>query len=85
MNAGNLVPDEILLEMMQLTLKELQDSGVILDGFPRTILQAKSLESLDNAFPVARVFVFEVNEGELVKRILLRGEYQKITLPLQTL
>ena len=74
MNAGNLVPDEILLEMMQLTLKELQDSGVILDGFPRTLPQAKSLETLDQEFPVAKVFVFEVNEDELIKRILLRGE-----------
>ena len=46
MNAGNLVPDEILLEMMQLTLKELQDSGVILDGFPRTIPQAIGLSKI---------------------------------------
>jgi len=49
-------------------------NGAILDGFPRTLPQAKSLEILDKEFPVAKVFVFEVNEDELIKRILLRGE-----------
>ena len=39
MNAGNLVPDEVLLEMMQSTLTELKDSGVILDGFPEQFLK----------------------------------------------
>ena len=46
MNAGNLVPDEVLLEMMQSTLTELKDSGVILDGFPRTIPQAIGLSKI---------------------------------------
>ena len=32
MNAGNLVPDEVLLEMMNSTLTELKNQGVILDG-----------------------------------------------------
>ena len=48
MNAGNLVPDEVLLEMMQSTLTELKNSGVILDGFPRTIPQAIGLSKFFN-------------------------------------
>ena len=71
MNAGNLVPDEILLEMMQLTLKELQDSGVILDGFPRTIAQAESLNI--EGLNIKTVILFEVNETELIKRMVERG------------
>ena len=46
MNAGNLVPDEVLLEMMNSTLTELKDNGVILDGFPRTIPQADGLSKI---------------------------------------
>ena len=46
MNAGNLVPDEVLLSMMDSTLTELQHKGVILDGFPRTIPQAEGLSGI---------------------------------------
>jgi len=75
LDEGNLVPDELVIEMLLERLNnEDCKNGAILDGFPRTLPQAKSLESLDKEFPVAKVFVFEVNEDELIKRILLRGE-----------
>ena len=46
-NAGKLVPDEILLKMMNNRLRESEcKSGYILDGFPRTIPQAKGLENI---------------------------------------
>ena len=48
MNAGNLVPDKVLLAMMNSTLTELKDHGVILDGFPRTIPQAMGLSKISN-------------------------------------
>jgi len=47
MKAGNLVTDELIMEIMQERLK--QDdckSGYLLDGFPRTIPQAKALKTL---------------------------------------
>ena len=75
LDEGNLVPDELVIKMLLERLNNKDcNNGAILDGFPRTLPQAKSLESLDKEFPVARVFVFEVNEDELVKRILLRGK-----------
>jgi adenylate kinase len=42
---GKLVPDDLILEMMQESLKEKLPStkAIILDGFPRTIIQAKAL------------------------------------------
>ena len=43
MDAGNLVPDNILLTMMENKLTELNKHGIILDGFPRTIPQAEGL------------------------------------------
>ena len=49
MNAGNLVPDEVLLAMMNSTLTELKDHGVILDGFPRTIPQAMGLSKIPDS------------------------------------
>ena len=47
MNSGQLVPDSIILDMMQKRLTE-QDckNGYILDGFPRTIPQAAGLDYL---------------------------------------
>ena len=70
LDEGNLVPDKLVIEMLLERLNnEDCKNGAILDGFPRTLPQAKSLESLDKEFPVAKVFVFEVNEDELIKRI----------------
>lgn len=76
MNAGNLVPDEVLLEMMQLTLTELKDSGVILDGFPRTIPQAiglsKIFESLNQA--IDSIINIEVDKNILITRLVERAK-----------
>ena len=76
MNAGNLVPDEVLLEMMQSTLTELKDSGVILDGFPRTIPQAiglsKIFQSLNQA--IDSIINIEVDKNVLITRLVERAK-----------
>ena len=76
MNAGNLVPDEVLLEMMQSTLTELKDSGVILDGYPRTIPQAiglsKIFQSLNQA--IDSIINIEVDKIVLITRLVERAK-----------
>jgi adenylate kinase len=46
MNAGQLVPDEIVIEILKEALKKASSKGFILDGYPRTVNQAKILEKL---------------------------------------
>ena len=54
--------------------QEDSSDGAILDGFPRTLKQAESLDDINIDFPVKKVIVFEADKEELIKRILLRGE-----------
>ena len=75
LDVGKLVPDGLVIEMLTERLsKEDCLGGAILDGFPRTLPQAESLEKISDKFPVTRVIVFEADKEELTKRILLRGE-----------
>ncbi len=69
MDRGDLVPDEVIIGMIQGRLKG--GAGVILDGFPRTVAQA---QALDKAFTAAgtkvdRAVYFKVENEELVKRL----------------
>jgi adenylate kinase len=72
MDAGDLVPDELIVAMVKDTLEAMPPSqGVVFDGFPRTVPQA---ESLDLALQelgrrVDRVVVLEADDEVLVKRI----------------
>ena len=76
MNAGNLVPDEVLLEMMQSTLTELKDSGVILDGFPRTIPQARGLSKIFQSLnqTIDSIINIEVDKNVLITRLVERAK-----------
>ncbi|KAL8497768.1 hypothetical protein ACS0TY_021200 [Phlomoides rotata] len=49
MNSGRLVPDEIVTAMVtaRLSLKDVKEKGWLLDGFPRSSVQAESLEKLN--------------------------------------
>ena len=72
LNKGNLVSDDLVTAMLIERIgKPDCDNGAILDGFPRTIAQAESLEIDD--LKIENVILFEVNEEELVKRMLDRG------------
>ncbi|HMB97857.1 MAG TPA: adenylate kinase [Balneolaceae bacterium] len=77
MDDGKLVPDETVVELVADELKkEKYNDGVILDGFPRTVTQAKTLDAFfeENNKKVDAFLTLDVPESELVKRILNRGE-----------
>ncbi|ADU65109.1 adenylate kinase [Desulfurispirillum indicum] len=73
MDKGELVPDDVIIGIVRDRLA-LDDAanGFILDGFPRTVVQAQALdEMLKNAFSVRidHVLNLEVSETELVSRL----------------
>jgi adenylate kinase len=77
MDDGKLVPDETVVELVVDELqKEKYNNGVILDGFPRTVTQAKALDSFfeENNKKVDAFLTLDVPENELITRILSRGE-----------
>ena len=77
MDRGELVPDDVVIELVRNRLaREDCKPGFILDGFPRTVDQARALDQLltDAGREPLRVVCLEVDEGELVRRILSRGE-----------
>lgn len=78
MDAGLLVPDDVVIGMISSKLEELSDSvdGFIFDGFPRTVAQAEALDKLLKLHEteIAIVLALEVTEEELVRRLLERGK-----------
>ena len=72
MDAGELVPDQLIVAMVKDTLAGLpSDQGVVFDGFPRTVPQAEALDAVlqDLDRQVDRVIVLEADDEVLVKRI----------------
>ncbi|MAG78428.1 adenylate kinase [archaeon] len=64
---GNLVPDEVTIEMVKDRLsKEDAQNGYLLDGFPRTIPQAQALEEFTK---VDKVLSFTAEESVILSRI----------------
>lgn len=75
MDAGDLVPDDIVIGMVQERL-EAPDAtcGFLLDGFPRTAPQAEALDAvLGEGRALECVVNLEAPEAEVVQRILARG------------
>lgn len=77
-NDGKLVPDSLIVDMLASTLdaKGKDIKGVIFDGFPRTIAQAEALNVMlaERGQQVSTVIGLEVEDEELIKRIILRGK-----------
>jgi adenylate kinase len=69
---GGLVPDDLLIELIGERLGQNDcGSGYILDGFPRTLLQAEGFEHMKRGDAVAELYVFnvEVPRDELLRRL----------------
>ncbi|HZH00755.1 MAG TPA: adenylate kinase [Flavisolibacter sp.] len=77
MDKGQLVPDEVVIGMIDTCLEKHADSkGFLFDGFPRTVAQAEALDKLLalRKTSICKVLALEVSEEELVKRLIKRGE-----------
>lgn len=74
---GQLVPDEVVIGMVDSYFDQHRDArGFLFDGFPRTVAQARALDNLLGLKKtgIAAVLALQVNEEELVKRLLNRGK-----------
>ncbi len=79
MAAGDLVPDELIVDIVRGRLPEAEaGAGVLLDGFPRTVGQARALDNMlsDEGHKVDFVVALDVPEAELVDRLLHRAELE---------
>ena len=77
MDKGKLVPDEVVIGMVNETINEYKSAaGFIFDGFPRTVAQAEALDNLlsDHSTRIACMIELEVPQDELKRRLLERGK-----------
>jgi adenylate kinase len=76
MNKGNLVPDKVVIDMVDDKITQSgKISGIIFDGFPRTIPQAQALDGLleEKKSPIKILVELVVPEDELRKRLAERA------------
>lgn len=76
---GRLIPDDLMIDVLAHHLdqnKKDVENGVIFDGFPRTIPQAKALKEMlaKRGTKIHAVVGLEVPEEKLIDRMLLRGK-----------
>jgi adenylate kinase len=75
MDRGEYVPDGVMVHMVEERLQEPDASkGFILDGFPRTVPQARALEEAlsHDATPLDAVVQFRISDGIAIRRIVGR-------------
>lgn len=77
MDRGELVPDAVILRLLQQHLATLpQGASVLLDGFPRTLPQAEALDKVFDGAVETAVF-FDVPEATLIRRLVGRRVCEK--------
>lgn len=76
MDAGELVPDDVILEIVaDVLVKEESEGGFLLDGFPRTVVQAEGLRELldEMGIELDAIVNLAVDEEEIMQRLAARG------------
>jgi adenylate kinase len=73
MVSGALVPDEVMIKMIEAELQKL-DGGFIMDGFPRTVAQAEAFDALleQHKTPLDAVVLFNADRDTLFTRLTAR-------------
>ena len=74
---GDLVPDSVTIKMLENeVLQNKKVKGYIFDGFPRTLAQAKSLDTFLNSInlKINATIALDVDQNELITRLLDRGK-----------
>ncbi len=77
MSKGELVPDEVVIEMIANKIDSSKGiAGFLFDGFPRTVAQTVSLEKMLNerGMKIDLMLALDVEHDELVKRLVGRAE-----------
>ena len=77
MDKGILVPDEVVIGMIDNKLKEHKGAqGFIFDGFPRTVAQSEALDNLLESYneSISVMVALVVDDSELLARLLNRGK-----------
>ena len=75
MDAGSLVPDDLIIKMMETRLKQADAAeGFMLDGFPRTVAQAVALDELLKKMDVQidAAILIEIDDDVVIKRLTSR-------------
>lgn len=79
MDAGDLVPDDVVIAMVEDRLNQPDTgNGFLLDGFPRTAAQVEALDEIlaRSGHSLDGVIRLQVDDGELMTRLLRRAEEQ---------
>lgn len=78
LDQGELVPDDIVLDMVRGALTAAQGGGVVVDGIPRTMDQARALYeiALELGMTADVALHLKVEDDELVRRLLARADEQ---------
>ena len=87
MDAGQLVPDDVIIGIVTERLEDDCKNGYILDGVPRTIAQAAALEKAEITFD--DVISIEISDETIMERMsgrrvcgILRASYHMVAVPL---
>ncbi len=73
MQRGELVPDDLIVDMIGREL-DARPSGFIMDGFPRTVAQARALDAMlaRKGWPIDAVVLFDADRATLISRLSAR-------------
>ena len=77
MDQGDLVPDEVTIQMLEAEVNKFPDvAGFIFDGFPRTTAQAEALDQFLSRknMSISGTIALEADEDVLTARLLERGK-----------